>query len=144
MEIIALAISILALVVSFFFSFFTFITNRVNKFNEHITELDRIMVNHPELLYIYNDDEIEKRRSDELFFNKISAFIYLHFNIFENVYLQGLSKKFLFLKDRNIWDNFIISIFKSKLVNEIWEQNRSLYDKSFTEYVDKLRQIGSL
>jgi hypothetical protein len=139
MEIIALLISIFSLAVSFSFSLFTLNTNHVNKLNDHITELDTIIINNPELLYIYNDDEIEKRKADSLFLNKMSAFIFLNFNIFENIYLQHLSKRTLFLKYRNAWNKFIISIYKTKLVNEIWEQNKELYDESFTKYVDKLR-----
>jgi hypothetical protein len=138
MEIVALIISIFSLAVTFIFSLFTFNANHVDKLNDHITEIDTIIINHPELLYIYNDDEIEKRKDDSSFINKMKAFIFLNFNIFENVYLQHLSKRTLFSKYRNTWDKFIVSIFKTKLVNEIWEQNLEFYDKRFTKYVDKL------
>jgi hypothetical protein len=141
MEIAALIISLLALIISFGFSFFTYITNRFNKFNDHIAEIDTIIINHPELFYIYDDTELEKRMNDPLFYNKMAAFIYFHFNIFENTYLQFLSKKTLFFKSqKNAWKNLIILLFKTKLVNKLWELDRDLYDANFVKYVNKIKK----
>ena len=141
-SIISLVISIFSLVILFYFSLYSSIIDRFNKFNEHIAEIDIIIINNPELIYIYDNEELERRRMDSSFYNKMSAFIYLHFNMFENAYIQFISKRTLFFrKQKSVWNNLIILLFKIKLVNELWDANKEFYDKDFTIYIDKLINI---
>jgi len=140
MDIIAISIAILALLVSFFFSFFNLFYSRLNKLSDHITEIDKIMVKNPELLSIFCNEEMEKNRSDISFSNRMSAFILLHFNVFESAYFQVLSKRTMFFsKQKSAWNNFISVIFKTNFVNEMWGQYKKLYDENFTKYIDTIR-----
>jgi len=142
MEKYALIISVISLFISFVFGLRTFLRDRVNSLNAHITEIDRIIIEYPELLYIYDKKKLNKilNKKGEIFRNKIWAFIDLHFNIFENTYLQYLSFKFLFKKDKKMWDNFILLIFESDTVQKRWNKwkKEEVYDKNFITYVDNL------
>ena len=140
MEIAALVISIIAFFISVVFSLLTFKTNRVNKFKDNIAELDKMIIDHPELIYIYDNKEVEKRKENEDFYNKIQGFIYLHFNIFTNIHHQYLSKIYYSQKNKKIWEDYIIETFQTNLVKELWKKDKHLYNGKFTKYVDKLRE----
>lgn len=137
LTIISFAISIIAIFISFYFKIKFSEVNRINRFNDNIAEINFLTINYPELVYIYNNDKIEEKRTDVDFCNRMHAFIYLHFNMFENLFIQHLSKK---LNNNQIkaWERYIKETFETKLVVEIWEENKYLYDYKFTVYIDKL------
>jgi len=143
MEITAFILSIVALGVSLFLSLFTFIANRVDTISEHITKVDILIVQDPELFYVYDNEEIEKRKDNPLFYNKMAGFLLLHFNILENVYIKHVRMKMFLKAPKKVWGELIKSIFETELAHKIWEQNKNLYDEDFTKYMDELIEDDS-
>jgi len=140
----ALIVSILSFIISLSIGLKTFLRDRVNSFNAHITEINKITIEYPELLYIYDKKKLDKifNKKGVIFRNRMLAFIDLHFNIFENTYLQYLSSIFPFKRDKKTWDDFIKLIFKSNTVQNRWEtwKKENVYDKKFMAYIEILRK----
>jgi hypothetical protein len=54
-----------------------------------------------------------------LFYFSLYSSIIAHFNMFENAYIQFISKRtFFFKKQNNVW-KILILLFNTKLVNEL-------------------------
>jgi len=137
--IISLIISSVALLISFYFSFISSCNTKLDRYNDCITEIDRIIINNPELMDIYDESKIKKRKYDTIYISKIEAFIFLHFNYFENAYFHFLRKRsFLFKRQKDAWQNFIIEVFKNSFCGELFNENQKLYDKKFVIYIKKL------
>jgi len=142
MEKYALLISVISVIISLVIFFMTFFRGRVNSFNGHIAEIKKITIEYPELLYIYDKKKLDKifDKEDEIFRNRMWAYIDLHFNIFENTYLHSLSLKLPFIGDGEIWNNFILLLFKSDTVQKRWETRKTekVYNRKFITYIDNL------
>jgi len=137
--IISLIISSFAIIISFYFSFTSSYKGILDRYNDCITEIDRILINNPELIAIYDECKIETKKNDELFMNKMEAFIYLHLNYFENAYFHYLCKKSLLLRRQKcVWCNFIKEFFKNKYCVTVFNENKDLYDSSFVIYIKKI------
>ena len=132
--------SVISAFVSFHFARISSLRSLDNQFIEYMLSIDSIVINNPELAYLYDDnEELEKRLEKAEYFNKMTAFIILHFNMYENIYFQVLQRKIFKEKDSiESWENFFIDLFEINLVNEIWETMKRLYNKDFAVYVDKL------
>jgi len=98
-----------------------------------------LIINNPELIYIYDNEKVEEMRTDVTFKNKMTGFIYLHFNMYENLHVQFLSKSaFSAEKQKKVWEEYIKKIFETKLAIEVWEDNKNLYDTEFSKYMNVL------
>lgn len=147
LSIISLIFSAIALLITFYFNFKSAQINRFNKFSDYVMEFDKIIIEHPELFYIYDNDEIEKRRGTPEFLNRMSAFIYFHINTLENVWFQLLAKK-SFLdrkKERDAWEHYIGLLFTVQLTKKIWNEaaERKIYDQDFVKDInDVIKKIN--
>lgn len=90
----AIAISVVSLLVSLLVAFHNWSYDRTtvrftsrNHYTNALFDIDRQLVNRPELWAIYDDHPMAAKRSmDPEAVARRDAFIYLHFNLFETVY----------------------------------------------------------
>jgi len=138
-SLISIIFAVPAFVISFFFNLHSLNINRTNKFSDNIAEFNVLIIQYPDLNYLFDNEEVEKRRSNIDFYNQMSAFISLHFNMLENLYIQLLSKKLFVSKEqKKVWETYIVDMFNTKLTVEEWDINKKFYDKNFMNYIDKL------
>jgi len=150
-EFVPIVISVVSLVISFASVVivwrFSYLSLRASTLNEHfraLVQLDCQIINHPDLAAIYDYDPLSQKKSmDPIDVAKRTAFIYLYFNIFENVYIfykdiLGKKQNSMDVKNWEAWERYIRRIFtESSEARTLFKQERSkeAYCSNFTTYV---------
>jgi hypothetical protein len=140
-SIISLILSTASVIFTFYFSFYSSVIDRLNKFCDNFIEADRIIIDNPELNCIFEGEDFEKKQKEDPSYVKKAAFSLMNFNMFENIYHQFLSKKGIFFKsDKIAWENYIRHVLSKKVTREIWDmkETEEIYDAKYIKYINKL------
>ena len=144
LTVVSMVLSVIALIISICFNIFFARTSQVNKFIDYVIEIDKMIIACPELYFMYCDDEeINNRKGDKLFMNKMAGFAFYHINVFESAWLQFLKGKHQLSKpQKKLWESFIISLFKTKYFADFWRLNNNIYDQDFVKHIDSLVKLS--
>jgi hypothetical protein len=140
-SIISLILSTISLVTTFYFSYYSYVASRQNKFCDDFIEADKIIIDNPELNCLFDSEEFERKRREDPYYSKKVAFSLMNFNMFENIYSQFLSKKTFFSKNSKIgWEKYIRLVLSKKAIRETWEmkETEEFYDEDFRKYINNL------
>jgi hypothetical protein len=119
-----------------------------NIFSSHLININKNLVDQPELWILYDDHPLNKTTQlTPLISARIDGWLHMVFNLFSatyGFYVQGIGEKRMRDYDREYWDaykNFGIVLFKnSSRARELFKHpiNQGLYPKSFVEFMNGL------
>ena len=99
-----------------------------------------MIIKYPELDDLFDNNMAQEIKKDKKLFPRIKSFAFQYLNLFENVYIQLLSRE-SHEEQKQAWIKFILEKFESILFKEIWTENKNLFDKSFVDYINNLIEV---
>lgn len=119
-----------------------------NIFSSHLININKYLVDEPELWMVYDDHPLNKTMQlTPLIRARIDAYLHMVFNLFSTTYgfyVQGISEQRMRDDDREYWNaykNFGMVLMKnSSRARELFQDSttQGLYPKSFVDFMNGL------